>query len=226
MGLGSDLLDWIYPPTCAHCNALNRANDVICSACHGIMQECEIPECELPGHTACGRSVVGKWYYRISSPIRTCHRLLKFKGQERVGSWLGDLAVSVVQNHFKQRPFDGIIPIPSHRVKVLERGLLPTRIIAEQLAKQLHIPVQTEVMIRTSLGPSQSALNRAKRIANLAQAFALTGPVKDKHFLLVDDVLTTGATLDAAADVIEENGGSVELFVLAFRRETFGNLPH
>lgn len=191
-----------------------------------VLRQCEIPACELPGQTRNGRPVIGKWYYRTGSPVRTCHRLLKFKGNERMGRWLGESAVSVIKNHFNQRPFEGIIPIPSHRVKVLERGLLPSLIIAEQIAVQLNIPVYPEVMIRTSLGPPQSALNREERLINLAQAFSLKQSVTDKQFIVVDDVLTTGATLDAAADLIEQNGGSVGLFALAFRRETFGSLLH
>lgn len=139
---------------------------------------------------------------------------------------MGKRAAASLQNRMKSNPCVGIVPIPSHRVKMLERGLLPTHVIASEISLVLHIPEKPNLMIRTALGPSQSALKRDERINNLKHAFALKDHVAGRHFLIVDDLLTTGATLDAAAALIEENGGTASLYAIAFRRETFGSLRH
>lgn len=226
MGTLSDVFNWVFPRLCLHCKSVIPEPTLLCARCNTYLVECEIPDCELPGQTALGRPVWGRWYYRTGSPIRTCHRKLKYEGRHDVGSFLGELAAVSLQKHVKSGVIDGIVPIPSHRVKLLERGLLPTFVLAKAFANHLGVPVYRNTLIRQSLGPSQSGLTREKRIVNLKNAFALNGDLRGKRILLLDDVLTTGATLDAAAETIEKEGGATMLVAIAFRRETFGSPQH
>ncbi|MDA1028630.1 MAG: phosphoribosyltransferase family protein [Bacteroidetes bacterium] len=179
------------------------------------MDQCEIPTCELPGWTAGGRPVWAKWYYRADSPIRSLHRSLKYEGRAAIGRLLGNHRVH----------FDGVdgwcVPIPSHRTKILERGFLHTVPIAAAFASANQLQLHLGAFIRPSLSPSQSGLTREFRTSNVQGAFSVTKSIEGKHVLLVDDVMTTGATLDSASEVLEKAGATVTLAVVAFRRESF-----
>lgn len=209
------VLQALVPHQCYHCKIRSPVGGFLCPYCSDEMVQCEIPTCELPGWTAAGRPVWAKWYYRTDSPIRSLHRSLKYDGRAAIGRQLG--------NH--QIHFDGVdgwcIPIPSHRTKTLERGFLHTAPIAAAFALANHLQLHLEAFIRPHLSPSQSGLTREFRISNVQGAFYVSKSVEGKHLLLVDDVMTTGATLDSASEVLEKAGATVSLAVLAFRRESF-----
>lgn len=209
------VLEVLVPHQCYHCKIRAPSGGFLCPYCLDEMVQCEIPKCELPGWTAGGRPVWAKWYYRTDSPIRSLHRSLKYDGRAAIGHQLG--------NH--QIQFSGddgwCVPIPSHRTKILERGFLHTSPIASAFASANHLQLHLEAFIRPSLSPSQSGLTREFRISNVQDAFRVTKSVEGKHLLLVDDIMTTGATLDAASDALEKAGATVSLAVVAFRRESF-----
>ena len=213
------LLNDIFPQHCHHCRLQPPSNRFLCDSCLDQLDQCVIPPSELPGWTPKGRPVWGKWYYRQDSPIRTLHRLLKYEGIDEVGRFLGD--------HFLQLAGDihWCTAIPSHRTKILERGFLHTLPIAEAFSAANQLHMVCDCIVRPSLTISQSGLTRELRISNTQSAFKATSSVENKHLLLVDDVMTTGATLDAAAEVLEQSGARVTLAVAAFRRESFFQHP-
>ena len=215
------LVQSLFPPTCLHCKAQIRLPEILCSRCDDELASCLIPVCEMPGVTPKARNVWGTWYYRIDSPIRSMHRSLKYEANLRVGT---DLANRIQLPHLlsEQVPESALcIPVPSHRIRVLERGLQQTTILAESVASKLCIRPLSTALARSALSQSQSKLDRSSRLTNLAEAFEVVSPISTNHVILVDDVMTTGATLDAAASVLEKKGISVSLVVAAFRREAF-----
>jgi len=96
---------------------------------------------------------------------------------------------------------DGIVPVPLHYKKEAIRGYNQSSLIAEGMNEILSIPVFDKVLIRNRHTESQTKKTRAERVQNMEEAFSIKSPelVKDKHLLLIDDVLTTGATLESCA---------------------------
>ncbi len=133
---------------------------------------------------------------------------LKYKGKKEIGSYLGRrLAGSILKNKPAEMQenwissVDMIIPVPLHPAKLAKRGYNQSLLIAEGMADILKIPVADNILIRVKDTESQTRKSRAERVNNMADAFSLRnkGLLTNKHVLLCDDVLTTGATLEACA---------------------------
>ncbi len=129
---------------------------------------------------------------------------LKYQGKEYIGTYLGkQLGYDLLQLNWASG-IDYIIPIPLHRDKLNLRGYNQTELIANGISKVLHIPVDTETLYRTRNTESQTQKSREERMVNMQDAFAVRAMDKlsGKHVLLIDDVLTTGATLESAAQAL------------------------
>ncbi|MCF7802787.1 MAG: ComF family protein [Candidatus Marinimicrobia bacterium] len=105
---------------------------------------------------------------------------------------------------------DVVIPVPLHKTKRRDRGYNQAVSIAKGVATLCSAPIMTDVLVRQKYTASQTTLTRAERQENLAAAFVTTrksaGQLKGKSVLLVDDVFTTGATLENAAESLQETG--------------------
>jgi ComF family protein len=128
---------------------------------------------------------------------------LKYKDKKEIGGYLGRLLGSSLQdglNKIEQPlPIDLVIPVPLHKAKKAKRGYNQSMLIAAGISDILGIPASDEVLVRTRNTESQTNKTRAERVANMRDAFELREAVTGKHILLCDDVLTTGATLEACA---------------------------
>jgi len=188
------------------------------------MEGCEIPESELPGLTPAGREVCAGFYYRRDSPVVDLHRAAKYEAHpfaaNFLGMMLGERMARLEAMVFRVNPIESCIPLPSHRSKILTRGIDPTHIISMQVALELGIDFSPDVLTRIKLTPSQSTLASEDRRENVSGVFQAV-KVEGRNVLLVDDVMTTGATLDEAASTLEGVGYDVTLMALTFRREMF-----
>ncbi|MFH1230900.1 MAG: ComF family protein [Planctomycetota bacterium] len=113
---------------------------------------------------------------------------------------------------------DFIIPAPLYRKKLKERGFNQSELLAEKLHKATGIPIEINNLIKIQPTPDQASLNSSDRKNNLIDAFEVTHPqsIKDKNILLIDDVLTTGATASEIARTLKKNGAKgVYVLVLA-----------
>jgi ComF family protein len=130
---------------------------------------------------------------------------LKYKGKKEIGHFLGrHFAQSMQQaipSNITLDPVDVIIPVPLHKAKKAKRGYNQSLLIAEGIGDMLHIPVSDQLLERTRDTESQTHKSRAERVNNMAEAFRIAGKAQltGKHILLCDDVLTTGATIEACA---------------------------
>lgn len=126
---------------------------------------------------------------------------LKYKGKKEVGDYLGSRLGLSLKNADWIASVDMIIPVPLHAAKQARRGYNQSAFIAEGMSRMLQIPVDEKALVRVKDTDSQTHKTRNERVQNMADAFMINTNVNlsNKHILLCDDVLTTGATLEACA---------------------------
>ncbi len=134
--------------------------------------------------------------------------LLKFERMEPLGEWFAGRLAEVVKREGEALAADMVVPVPLHRDRERERGYNQADLIARPLAKRLKLPHKAVLLVRTRPRPDKQVLSMEERWESVRGAFA-TRPgsqVDKQRVLLVDDVLTTGATLDACARALREAG--------------------
>jgi ComF family protein len=128
------------------------------------------------------------------------------------------LAIAHFEAHFPTTTFDAILPVPLHRQRLMQREFNQAFVVAQGLARYLNVPVLERLLVRVRSTRPQVELSGGERRQNVRQAFAVTEPgaLADKFVLVVDDVLTTGATLGEVARVLKNAGvRQVDVFALA-----------
>lgn len=224
------LLELIWPPRtdCVLCQAdLGvELGSPVCPVCwHGMtfapsLRRCS--QCARPiagaGHI-CDGCLAGSAFGKVWAlgphigPLREAIHHLKFGGREDLALMLGERLGAEIQ-----APYDFLVPVPLHRSRLRERGYNQAELVAFGMRKTRHIPVCVRTLVRLRDTGHQAKLDRASRHHNLDGAFGIRAPVpwKGKTILLVDDVLTTGATASAVAQVLRASGATaVNLAVLA-----------
>lgn len=210
------LVHLIYPNLCAGCEAAMPSHQsCFCFACQRRLQTTDMylnPENEFTDRFW-GRipleSGAAMYFFHRKSPIQQALHRLKYKHQAdigiRIGRQFGYLLAKVPQ--FKLA--EGLIPVPLHPQKERLRGYNQSAMLATGLAESLNIPVFSDVLIRQRVSETQTRKKRMDRFENVSEVFALRHPerIQGRHLLLVDDVLTTGATLEACGKVLLEAPG-------------------
>lgn len=110
---------------------------------------------------------------------------------------------NIVKNNLKEK-IDLIIPIPIHKSRINKRGYNQAELLAKEISKITNIPMAGDILIKVKNTPSQTKLDVIERLTNLEGAFEVNGDVKDKRILLIDDILTTGATLKEGAKTLQK----------------------
>jgi ComF family protein len=134
--------------------------------------------------------------------------LLKFEQIEPLGAWFAERLAELVDAEGDKLAADVVVPVPLHRERERERGYNQAALISKPLAKKLRLPHKAVLLMRTRARPDKQVLSLEERWESVRGAFA-TRPgsqVDNLRVLLVDDVLTTGATLDACARALREAG--------------------
>jgi len=202
------LVHLFYPRLCEGCSIpLSGSEEVLCMGCQLQLSRTEyhaITENETAMRFA-GRV---PFFYATSFAYFTSEGLLqhllhglKYTNKKQTGIYLGkQLAYDLQQTNWISE-IDAIIPIPLHNKKEAIRGYNQSELIAEGIGNVLNIPVLNNALLRKRHTDSQTKKSREERLMNMKDAFEVTSShlLKNKHILLVDDVLTTGATIESAA---------------------------
>ena len=209
--LSHGLLQLFYPHLCEGCRKTLIANEqVLCMSCELQLPETgysniENNETELrfAGRIPFmhGASFA---YFVDDGLLQHLMHGLKYRSKKQTGLYLGSLfGQRLLQTQWINH-IDAIIPVPLHPAKEAERGYNQSLLIAEGMAKQINKPVVKDLLIRNRKTESQTKKTRNERVDNMAGAFSISrrGALTGLHILLCDDVLTTGATLEACAQAL------------------------
>lgn len=157
----------------------------------------------------------GSWvYFSKKSPIQHMLHALKYKGNDLCGIHLGKSIGHALQESVRFANLDGIIPLPLYAAREKQRGYNQSMMIAQGIAEIIHLPIWDESVRRNRPTASQTKKTRAERWQNMFEGFeVIKNPmIQDKNILLVDDVITTGASLEACGQCLV-NAGIKELFI-------------
>ncbi len=217
----------VYPTLCFGCELrLSEHGDddlPICSACHRRLPK-GTPDhvlqrlARLPEAGGVFNDVFALWVFDEGGTIQRLQHALKYQNRPKLGVRLGRVMGRALMSQHHPL-YDAVFPVPLSRRRFLERGYNQSQKIAEGMVEVLsgspNIP--EDALIRTRSTKSQTNLSRTNRWKNVSGAFEISGPLDltNQRVLLVDDVLTTGATLTAAALPLRNAGAIVDLAVFA-----------
>mgnify|MGYP006274694357 CR=1 FL=1 len=220
--LGEGMLNVVYPPRCLGCGA--RPESVgrpLCPTCLQRLERASPMAIAARLDRLDAASVLdgafALWIFDKGGALQAVQHALKYSNRPRYGRALGHvIAAGFAERH--ETP-DGIVPVPLHRLRELERGYNQAAMLGRGLADALECPMDADLLTRPRPTRSQTHLSRADRWLNVSGAFDATRPVDGGTWLLVDDVLTTGSTAAAAAHTLKDAGADrVLLATLAMAR--------
>jgi ComF family protein len=146
-------------------------------------------------------------FFNTGSKVQNIMHQLKYNNQPQIGIALGQLYGQQLKTNMHYQTAEAIIPVPLHPKKILKRGYNQSEQFAIGLAQSLNIPVITDLLLRDKFAESQTTKSRLNRFDNMDSVFrAIADKHQFKKVLLVDDTITTGATLAACATALQDIG--------------------
>lgn len=159
------------------------------------------------------------FYFTKGGVMQYLMHQLKYKGNKELGLQLGKMMGAHLQDTERFNNIDVLIPIPLFSVKEKHRGYNQSTIICNGMAEIIHVPILQDVVIRTHNTETQTKKSRTERWQNMDGVFQLVNgqAIAGKHVLLVDDVVTTGATLEAcASELLKAGCSSISIATLCY----------
>jgi len=237
---GSALVDFLLPPACAVCKHARASHeiDLVCGTCWMRATELPRPRCERCGHpidtrrppTRCAWCALLPTYVRavrsaFGLPGGTAEQIvyaLKYDGWSAVAVPMARRMAALRFPPDVERERAALVPVPLASARLRERGYNQSEKLADGLARLWNLPVRNDLLARERATKTQTRLTPGERQRNVANAFrslADRGSLRGQHFVLVDDVVTTAATLNACAASLHDGGARIVSFV------TFGRAP-
>jgi ComF family protein len=164
------------------------------------------------------RAGAAMYYFQKKAPIQRALHQLKYGNQPEVGILIGRLYGRLLAQSPVFASLEGIVPVPLHPLKLRQRGYNQSAVFAQGLSETLRVPVLADALVRGVYATSQTRKHRIERYENVETAFGVHNPkrLEGRHLLLVDDVLTTGATLESCgAPLARVDGVQLSLATIA-----------
>lgn len=204
------IIEFIYPKTCGMCNKIS--NSYICNKC----------KLKLKNQVVANTVVYdGKYFdsitylFRYEGEIR--EKLLEYKFKEK--SYLYKFFAQIILNNCKfKNNYDIILPVPIHKKRKAKRGYNQSSLIAREIANEIKIEYGKNILIKNANNSPQSTLNKTQRIKNVLGIYSVKNceKIENKKVLLIDDICTTGSTVNECAKVLKQNGASrVDVLTIA-----------
>jgi len=218
MELTQKLFNLLFPARCVLCQQTLKQDTGVCADCYRHLPyndiccvRCALPLAEAVKTTVfCGRCITRQPYFDyVCSPfryendvIRLVHQL-KFSEKISSASIIGEMLLPAFLKT-NEKP-DCLLPVVLHASRMRQRGFNQSIEISRRLSRKLNIPVEYDAVVRQRSTPAQTGLNARQRLKNIKGAFSVVEKLTYKHVLIVDDVITTGATVNELARVLKQN---------------------
>ena len=211
----ADTLHLFYPHTCTGCGSdLLQKDLLLCLKCFndlprtGFAQHANNPVEKYFWGRLPLAAAHSEFYFSKGTLIQHLLHQLKYKGDIAIGTYLAELMGQSLLDSNRFNNIDALIPLPLYADKQRQRGYNQAAVICEGLSSVLNIPMLPGIVTRERSTETQTRKHRTERWENVHTSFAVRNPqaLTGKHLLLVDDVVTTGATLEACGNVILRSG--------------------
>jgi len=221
-----DVISLLFPRLCYACgNHLLRSENLICTECYILIPRTNFHEDNNNpvAQLFWGRCLIEKAaafsYYNKGSRIRNLIHNLKYKGVQEVGYEMGRIYGLSLKDSGFTGDIDVIIPVPLHPSKKRARGFNQSELISSGISDASMLPVDVSSLARISVSATQTKRSRYDRWTNVEGIFRVTDPgaIAGKHILLVDDVITTGSTVESCTNELRGiEGVRVSVVSLAY----------
>jgi ComF family protein len=222
------IIDVFFPPICYICDRyLPHDRKIICEQCWS-----EIPEFDGKLDQSLRIRSFDNLFilFEFEEKIRQLIHLLKYKQHLTLCRYFASEAKLIIPN-LNNQTYNEIIPVPLYKTRRRERGYNQSEEIANAMAKIYNIPVKNEHLLRIRATSSQTKMTKEEREKNVRNAFHCPVNLDGNHILLVDDVITTGSTIEVCVNILKKAGADiVDVFTIAhpspkFKR-THEQSPH
>ncbi len=211
-----DLAYLFYPIHCAGCDSpLYSSEKVLCTTCRhslplGNFHNLNAKKIEKVFY---GRvkieNAIALFSFQKDGIVQNLIHNLKYRGQQEIGEELGKWLGNVMTHNTDYKHIDSVIPVPLHKKRRQERGYNQVHKFGIEIAKSLDAKYIDSILKKKSYSKKQSKHSKQSRWENIAETFTLENPslLENKHILLVDDIITTGATIEACINTLKSIPG-------------------
>jgi len=226
MRILKDFFRIFYPDLCINCeNQLEKNENTVCTFCRHdlpLTNFTHYSENKI-AKTFYGRIIIEKantlLFYRKEGITKKLIHELKYKGNEEIGTFFGNWLGEILKQNNEFSDINIIVPVPLHPKKLKQRGYNQVTKFGEKLSYHLKKPFLENVLLRTSTSKTQTFKARFERFNNNDTKFQSnnTSSFKNKHILLIDDVITTGATIESCAKELQKTEGvKISILTMAY----------
>ena len=210
-----DLVNLFFPPVCEACKSLLIDNEVvICIECRHLMP---VTNFHFTNDESIKKLLYGRvklecatalFHFSKKGLVQEMLHNLKYRGHEQIGEFLGKWLGEELKSVKAYEDVDMVIPVPLHKQKLRQRGYNQVSKFGKAIAKALNVDYNENVLIKIRNTETQVFKGRIKRFDNTQTRFAIrdANALKNLHILLVDDIITTGATIESCASLFVERG--------------------
>lgn len=224
--IGWSFSQLFFPDLCLGCGSdLNGYNQMICLRCLN-----DLPLTDFQFHP--DNPVEKIFWGRASITAASCHfyftkdsvlqhllHQFKYKGKKQLGIYFGRMLGKALVDSGRFQNIDALVPLPLFASREKKRGFNQAALLCDGMAEMMHVPVYLHAMKRKTASETQTRKDRISRWQNMEGRFEIEDRalLKDKNILLVDDIITTGATLDACAnEMLRAEGIRISIAALAY----------
>jgi ComF family protein len=225
-GYLADFISLIFPQLCVACQESLIANEeLLCTNC---LYNLPFTNFHLNANNIVASQFWGKvpvkaayalYYFTKGGKVQNMMHQFKYNGMHQIGNLLGTIAGKQLNQNEIFKSADVIIPVPLHKKRLRERGFNQSACFADGLAQKLNATVEIDNLVRVVATKTQTHKSRFARFENMKQVFEVSRPDRliNKHVLLVDDIVTTGSTLEACAtELLKVPGLTLSIATIAY----------
>lgn len=214
--------DMIFPPRCPFCEDIVAKLGMACRECREKLPYIKEPSCKRCGKPIwdeeteyCEYCRGRSFYYQCGKSVWTYNHLMaesiarfKYHSKQEYAVFYGREIAAVYGDWVREKCIEALIPVPIHRRRKLLRGYNQADLVAQTIAEELELPLLSKALTRVRETKAQKELTQAERRRNMEAAFACDPrePVHYKRVVLIDDIYTTGSTIEACSRELLKNG--------------------